>query len=77
MANTGVERAVFSDTMAVLLALGLAVVGLLYGFISPDPAMSFHGFIFAAGSAFAAYYVVSNMSGTAAASGRGPFSNPP
>ena len=58
MANAQIERHSLSDGLAVLVGALLAIVGLAFGLNSPDAAMSFHGFVFAALAVVAALYVM-------------------
>ena len=52
------ERSAIGDYMALLAAIVFAAVGIAIGLNSPDPAMSFHGWVFTAGAAIAALYVL-------------------
>ena len=61
MAITQVERSAFGDSMAILVAIIFAILGVVIGLGSPDPAMAFHGWVFTAGAAIAAIYVLSQM----------------
>ncbi len=55
------ERSVIGDYTALLGAIIFAVVGVAFGLNSPDPAMAFHGWVFTAGAAVAALYVLLTM----------------
>ena len=61
MAIIQTERSAIGDGVAVLSAIVFAAVGVAIGLNSPDPAMAFHGWVFTAGSAIAALYVLMTM----------------
>ena len=62
--DTRAEWTAFMDSMAVMAALGCAVIGLVWAMGSPDAGMAFHGWVFLAAAGVAASYVMSNMNST-------------
>ncbi len=58
MTNAQIERHSLSDGLTTLVAVLLAAVGVAIGMNSPDAAMSFHGFVFAACAVVAGLYVM-------------------
>lgn len=61
MQDTRVEWRALMDAMAAGVAVLCTAIGIIYGFGSPDPAMSFHGFVFAAGSIAACAFIIPAM----------------
>ena len=61
MARNEIEWRAFMDAMALMFAILCAAVGITYGLGSPDPGMSFHGFVFAAAAFACAAYVMGRM----------------
>ncbi len=62
MTNTTAERAAMSDFLAMAAAIVCVLIGVTWAFGSPDPAMQFHGWVFALAAAFAGYFIVSHAS---------------
>ena len=63
MTDTTVERTALSDSLATMMAAACFLIGLTWAFGSPDPAMSFHGWVFAIAAAVAGYFVLSQVFG--------------
>jgi cytochrome c oxidase cbb3-type subunit I len=61
MTDTTVERAALADSLAVMAATACLLIGLTWGFGSPDAVMSFHGWVLAFAAAGAGYFVLSQM----------------
>ncbi len=61
MPETRARSGAFVDVLTILTAVAFAVLGLMYFFGSPSPAMSFHGMVFAIAAGIAAMYVASKL----------------
>ncbi|MCH9765911.1 MAG: cytochrome-c oxidase, cbb3-type subunit I [Alphaproteobacteria bacterium] len=66
MVDTRTEWATFSSLMAILAAIALAILGITLGVGSPSAGMAFHGWVLAAASAAAAYYILTQINAVSA-----------
>ena len=64
MTDTAVERTALSDSLAAMAAAVCLLLGITWGLGSPDPAMSFHGWVFALAAVAAGYFVLSHTFAT-------------